>query len=132
MKIDDEQLKQLCDVAINVARNSYSPYSKFRVGAAVLGEHVHVGVNVENASYGLTLCAERSALSAAVAAGDKNIRAIAIACIDGDPNKGLDELMPCGGCLQWIQELAPQAKVVICGVDGQFTIEELLPKPFKP
>jgi cytidine deaminase len=124
-----EDRRQLLDKANDVALNAYAPYSNFRVGAAVLGEKgTYVGVNVENASYGLALCAERSALAAALTAGDKNIRAIAVAC----PNaSSRSTRMPCGACRQWMLELAPNAEVLITGYDKPFRIEELLPNPFK-
>jgi len=130
----DEQLK-LIERARQVAANAYVPHSHFRVGAAVLGERgTYAGANVENASFGLGHCAERSALSAAVAAGDRKIRAIAVACIDADTASAPDELMPCGACRQWILELAKDAVILIARPDGSsesVTISDLLPKPFR-
>ena len=117
-----------------VAERAHAPYSGFRVGAAVLGAAVHVGANVENASYGLGLCAERSALSRAVAEGDTDLRAIAVACVDARPDSPLAELMPCGACRQWFAELAPKADIHIAGVDGRvhrFGLEDLLPHAFE-
>lgn len=112
--------------AREAAANAYAPYSKFRVGAAVLGDSgCQTGVNVENASYGLSMCAERSALAAAVAHGDRSIRAIAVACIDAPAAEGL----PCGACLQWLQELAPEAEILIAE-DQTLGIHDLLPRPF--
>lgn len=120
---------QLLHAAEDVAPNAYAKYSNFRVGAAVLGEKaIYRGVNVENASYGLALCAERAALAAAIAAGDKNIRAIAITCLDASTD---ETKMPCGACRQWILELAPAAEVFINGREKSFHIEELLPQPFQ-
>src|SRR5216684_374481 len=125
--LSEKERTRLLRAAILVAPKAYAPYSKFRVGAAVLGEKgIYFGVNVENASYGLTLCAERSALSVAIAAGDKNIRAIAIASIDASTR---DMRMPCGACRQWMIELAPKAEILITGCDKPLTVEELIPHP---
>jgi cytidine deaminase len=122
---------QLLRVASAVAEKAYAPYSNFRVGAAVLGEKAtYSGVNVENASYGLAICAERSGLAAAIAAGEKKIRGIAIACVDAPA--GSSAGFPCGACRQWIVELAPCAQILILGVAGSFHIEDLLPRPFQP
>ena len=128
--LNGEEREQLLRAAARVAEKAYAPYSNFRVGTAVLGEKAtYTGVNVENASYGLAVCAERSALAAAVTAGEKKIRGIAIACIDAsaDSSAGL----PCGACRQWILELAPRAEIVILGKDRSFRIEDLLPVPFQ-
>lgn len=124
-----EERKNLTAAALGVAKKAYAPYSKFRVGAAVLGdEGIYLGVNVENASYGLTLCAERAALSAAISAGEKNIHAIAIACLDASTKT---TMMPCGACRQWIFEIAPAAEILIAGLDKSYVIAELLPEPFR-
>ena len=126
-----KEREELLRAASRVAEKAYAPYSNFRVGTAVLGEKAtYTGVNVENASYGLAICAERSALAAAIAAGEKKFRGIAIACIDAsaDSSAGL----PCGACRQWILELAPRAEIVILGKDRSFQIEDLLPVPFQP
>ena len=129
--LSGEERAQLLRTASEVAARAYAPYSKFRVGTAVLGEKgIYTGVNVENASYGLAICAERSALAAAVAAGEKEIRGIAIACVDAatDSSAGL----PCGACRQWMLELAPRAEILILGKDRSFRIDDLLPRPFQP
>lgn len=124
-----EDRRNLTAAALEVAEKAYAPYSKFRVGAAALGDHeIYLGVNVENASYGLTLCAERAALSAAISAGEKNIRAIAIACLDASTKT---TMMPCGACRQWIFEIAPEAEILIAGLDKSYRIAELLPEPFR-
>jgi cytidine deaminase len=123
--------EQLLQSASEVAAAAYAPRSGFHVGAAVMGERGnYLGVNVENASYGLTLCAERSALAAAVAAGEKQIRAIAVTCVDASAEADLSERMPCGACRQWILELAPKGEILILGSDKSFRIDELLPNPF--
>ena len=107
---------------------SYSPYSRFRVGAAVAAAgKVFRGCNVENASYGLAVCAERNAIFAAVAAGHRRIEAIAVACIDGGVGAAL---MPCGACLQVMREFGDAAMPVHIDRGGSTTLGELLPRPF--
>ena len=78
--LSKDEEKNLLDAAQNARENSYSPYSKFKVGAAVLTEdnHIFAGTNIENASYGLTVCAERNAIFAAVGAGKRRFRALAL------------------------------------------------------
>ncbi|HRX43005.1 MAG TPA: cytidine deaminase, partial [Clostridia bacterium] len=95
-------MKELMKAAEAALENSYSPYSGIRIGAAVKGGSgkVYVGTNVENASYGATICAERSAITSAVSAGEKEITAIAIT---GDID---DYAWPCGICRQVIKEFA--------------------------
>ena len=124
--------KDLLARAVKAAKKAHAPYSKFRVGAAVEGERgVYLGANVENASYGLGLCAERAALAAAVAAGDRKITAVAIACIDAPKSAALSSRMPCGACRQWLAELAPDAAVTILGAPRNYSVAELLPHAFK-
>ena len=125
--------RKLEQVAYKAARNAYAPYSKFRVGAAVLtaSGKVFTGANVENASYGLSLCAERAALSSAIASGESKIAAICVACIDAHSAMVLEKKTPCGACRQWLQELAPNAVIIIAGEKRTFKIEELLPIAFK-
>jgi cytidine deaminase len=121
----------LLQQAREAARHAHSVYSHFRVGAALrAGERVFTGVNIEISSYGLTLCAERSALAAAVSAGAGPITHIAVACIDARPEAGTAERVPCGACRQWIADLAPQATIYIDGIDRDFSIEDLLPFAF--
>jgi cytidine deaminase len=109
-----------------VAERAYAPYSSFRVGAAVedASGNVYVGCNVENASYGLTVCAERNAIFGAVAAGAvRPFSALAVTCLDG-------ACSPCGACRQVMAEhLRHDARVYVDGV-GQFTVGELLPHSF--
>jgi cytidine deaminase len=121
----------LCAAALRAAENAYAPYSKFRVGAAVLGRDIHVGANIENASYGASLCAERAALSAALVAGETTIRAIAIGFLDVAADAGLESMVPCGICRQWLAEIAPGAEVIICGSMQSFRVDELLPYSFR-
>jgi len=124
--------RQLIELARRAARLAYCPYSHFHVGAALLGEDGFfvTGANIENASYGLTLCAERAAIVAAVAAGMRRLRAIAVACVDSLTNASEAMRMPCGACRQVIAEFAtPQTEIWIEGV-GRRTLEELLPGAF--
>lgn len=123
--------EELLQAARTAARRSYSPYSHFRVGAAVRTiSGTFTGANVENASFGLCLCAERSAMAAALAAGAREIEAIAVACVDAKPEAGAGERMPCGACRQWFIELAPDAEIVIDGVARVFSPAQLLAQPF--
>jgi len=115
-----------------VRQNAYAPYSEFLVGAAVLDEHgrIHAGCNVENVSYGLTVCAERNAVAAAVAAGARRIRAVAVVSAARPP------VTPCGACRQVLAELGDaRTPVVIAGASAgrekRLTLGALLPHAFK-
>ena len=122
------QKAQLLAAARAVRRRAHAPYSRFRVGAAVLDERgrVHVGCNVENASFGLTVCAERNAIAAAVAAGAKRLRAVAVVA---DP-----AATPCGACRQVIAELGPATTEILLarptGAPRATTLGALLPDAF--
>ena len=116
--------------ARTVRKRAHAPYSKFTVGAAVLDERgrVHVGCNVENASYGLTVCAERHAVAAAVAAGARRVRAVAVSSGATPP------ALPCGACRQVIAELGDAGtEILIAGPRGaaeRTTLGALLPRAF--
>lgn len=129
---DDADLGELLAAARDAAQRAYVPYSSFRVGAAVLTADGTVvpGCNVENASYGLANCAERTALFAAIAGGHRDLVALAVTCLDGDASQPAT-LMPCGACRQVMVELLPaHAPVVIDGV-GATTVDALLPDAFR-
>ncbi len=123
---------RLLQEARRAANNAYAPYSKFKVGAVVLcsdGTLVK-GCNVENASYGLTVCAERVALFSAIAMGKKP-KAIAISCVDVGGESSANLRMPCGACRQVMTELLPDDAEVLIDVAEKSTVGDLLPKPFK-
>src|ERR1700736_1394874 len=123
--------EELLRLARETARRAHSPYSHFRVGAALLaGDTIYTGVNIEISSYGLSLCAERSALSAAISHGAGPITQVAVACIDVPPTAGIAERTPCGACRQWLADLAPNAVIYIDGVERDFSVGDLLPFAF--
>jgi cytidine deaminase len=113
------------------AKASYSPYSKFRVGAAVLaGGKIYSGANIENASYSLTICAERAAIFAAVSDGNRSIDSIAVSCIDVTDTDQLSSRFLCGACRQVLAEFAAPSATVLVDGWGETTIGNLLPHPF--
>lgn len=124
--------EQLVKVAALARERAYAPYSKYKVGAAIRTRRgkIHSGANVENASYGLTVCAERCAVFAAVAAGDtRDYEAIAIV-IDGPELPS-----PCGACRQVLWEFSPDTRVLLATTGGlrkATTLRELLPDAFGP
>jgi cytidine deaminase len=121
---------RLVKAAQDAREKAYAPYSRFRVGAAVLGAsgRVHAAANVENASFGLTVCAERNAIARAVFEGETKLVAVAV-CADCDP-----VVTPCGACRQVLAEFTGQDLVVImansAGVQLQTTLNVLLPNAF--
>jgi cytidine deaminase len=121
--------RALVRAAREARRRAYAPYSRFRVGAAVAaGGEVHAGCNVENVSFGLTVCAERNAVAAAVLAGARRLDAVVVASGTAPPTP------PCGACLQTLAELAgPALPVVLVGARGarvETTLGALLPSAF--
>lgn len=127
---DDSVRKNLVEEALRVRSNAYAPYSVYHVGAAVLGQDgsVYTGCNVENVSYGLCLCAERSAIAAMIAGGCPRFTAIAVATKDGGT--------PCGMCRQVMAELAaePDVPVWCTDLNGEvlgYTVGSLLPAQFE-
>jgi cytidine deaminase len=126
------QAPSLLERARIAASNAYCPYSGFPVGAAVETDcGIFVGANMENASFGLTVCAERVALWNAINAGAKEIKRLAVACVGAEPDAPDENRMPCGACRQVMAEfLPPTARIEIEGV-GEMSLSELLPKPFQ-
>lgn len=125
----------LLQAADKAALKAHAPYSKFRVGAAVLTDKgVFEGANIENACTNLGTCAERVALSHARMHGCTSIIGIAVSCIDAardaSGNADINQIMPCGACRQWLNELAPDAWIVANGAQKVFSISDLLPTPF--
>jgi cytidine deaminase len=131
MEIPDRVLKKLIDAARSASEHAYCPYSKFRVGAAVLtpDQEIHSGCNVENAAYGSTICAERNAIFQAVARGKTRLQAVVIYTPTTTPSA------PCGACRQVINEFGPDAEIIsVCDGPGVLrkTLSELLPDAFGP
>jgi cytidine deaminase len=128
--MDDSQRDELIRLALEAQQQAYCPYSNFPVGAALRGTSgkIYQGVNVENASFGLTNCAERVAIGAAVAAGEKEFTGIAIASRGG--------VAPCGACRQVLAEFAPDLPIVMVNsLDTsevhEATLDQLLPGRFE-
>ena len=130
--IGRDSKKRLLAAARKAATAAYCPTSHFRVGAAVLsGDKVVSGCNIENASLGLTICAERVAVFNAVSNGQKKIDAIAISCPDA-PSAGPANLkMPCGSCRQVLAEFGDADLPVIIDGVGEFSLASLFPMPFQ-
>jgi cytidine deaminase len=128
--ITPEAKRQLIGKAIEVREKAYAPYSRYPVGAALLGASgsVHTGVNVENAAYPTGMCAERTAVFAAVAQGERQFEAIAVVTRDGGT--------PCGACRQVLSEFGLDILVVVANAEGAVTLETtlrgLLPEAFGP
>jgi cytidine deaminase len=123
------EIERLINAAERAREHAYAPYSRFPVGAAVLaGGEVYAGCNVENASFGLTICAERVAVFAAVAAGHRHIDAVAVTA------GTTTSTAPCGACRQVLYEFGPAMKVVMRGAEQTIArpLEELLPAAFGP
>ena len=129
--LTDATVRAMVAAARAASDRAYCPYSRFRVGAAVLTEEgaIVAGCNVENASYGLTICAERSAVFQAVAGGQAMIRGVVIFTPTPEPTA------PCGACRQVLNEFGPVAEVIsVCDGPGviRTTVAELLPDAFGP
>lgn len=123
----------LAKTASAVAKNSYAPYSGFKVGCAAVFDGCfltpYLGTNVENASYGLTVCAERAAIFSAVSAGRRKLNVLAISCRDKD-NKVLRCFQPCGACLQVIAEFSDENTAIVLDGIGVFKLRDFMPAPF--
>ena len=125
--------KELYDLALEATKNAYTPYSHFNVGAALLtdDDKVYTGVNIENASYGGTICAERTAMVKAISEGHRKFKAIAVAAV----SEGKEQVSsPCGICRQFIFEFGDNIDVIF-GSDREsleiFKIKDLLPGGFR-
>jgi cytidine deaminase len=125
-------LDALMQAAREASRSAYCPYSRFHVGAAVLaGGRIYPGANIENASYGLTVCAERTAVFRAILDGVTRIEAVAVACVDATDGSEPNLSMPCGACRQVLAEFGgPETPILVDRV-GRFTLAELLPLAFR-
>ena len=128
--LDEGALEGLVEAARAVREQAYAPYSGFAVGAALLAEgRVFTGVNVENASYPISVCAERNAVAAMVAAGGRRVDAVAVVTDGAAPTP------PCGGCRQCLWEFGPEAVVLAVTLKGErarWPLAELLPHAFGP
>ncbi len=128
--LNDEMLHQLVETANGVRRWAYTPYSNYTVGAALLTSSgkIYDGVNVENASYPITICAERVAVFKAISEGERSFQAIAVVTRNGGS--------PCGACRQVLAEFGQDTLVIIADESGkihrQVTVAELLPGAFTP
>jgi len=131
-RLSEEEVTPLIRAAFEARAHAYCPYSKFAVGAALLAEDGSVvkGCNVENISFGLTICAERTAIGAAVAQGLRRFRAIAIVADQGETFVG-----PCGACRQVLGEFGTGLEVYLARPSGHYmvtTVKSFLPDSFTP
>lgn len=120
---------QLISAARQAQQKAYAPYSNFQVGAALLTQsgEIYTGANIENASYGLTVCAERNAVFKAVLDGQKNFQTIAVT------GSGEGYIYPCGACLQVLAEFSPGMQVIVTNEQDKYQIydlKDLLPQVF--
>ena len=125
-------IQNLTDAAMAARENAYAPYSGFRVGAALrtASGRVYIGCNVENASYSLTVCAERNAVFQAIAAGDTQLRTLAIVGGAEDEAARTVPCIPCGACLQVLAEFCPPDFPILLA-DGVHMLREFLPMQFQ-
>ena len=119
----------LCQAALDARENAHAPFSNFKVGAALEGDdgQIHTGCNVENATYSLTLCAERVAVFKALSEGARGFRRIAVAADTPTPTP------PCGSCRQILWEFCGDIEVILVNLEGKtesFRLRELFPRPF--
>ena len=123
---------EMLQCARQAAEKAYCPYSRFPVGAVVetdLGRFA--GCNIENASYGLAICAERVAIASAIAAGARQFHRLAVSCVAAKASDPVGTRMPCGACRQVIAEFLPGSAEIIVDGAGAWSVAELLPQPFQ-
>ncbi len=129
MTLRSQEIDHLLELAAKARSAAYVPYSHFAVGAALRADDgtIYTGCNVENASYGLTICAERNAVAHAVAEGARRFDAVAVVTENG--------VTPCGMCRQVLAEFGPEMTVVVADTAGNrrfFSMQDLLPAAFTP
>ncbi|NLC52985.1 MAG: cytidine deaminase [Firmicutes bacterium] len=127
--LDEEQIQRLLEEAKKARLLAYAPYSSYQVGAALLtkGGRVYGGCNIENASYGAAICAERVAVARAIAEGETDFVAMAVVADSPEPGS------PCGICRQFLAEFAPELPLIMANLDGkvrQGSLEAYLPYAF--
>jgi cytidine deaminase len=131
MHLTEKKRQDLWQAAAEAVSRAYAPYSRVKVGASLLtaNGHMYAGANIENASYGLTLCAERAAIAQAVAAEGPAMHLRALAVVSNQPGP----FAPCGACRQVIYEFGPEALVIFQGEEGtqEVFIADLLPDAFR-
>ncbi len=120
---------KLIKAALEISKNAYAPYSNFQVGAIVVTQNgkMFKGVNLENSSYGLTICAERAAISAAVTEGEYDFHTLIVVSSSSPPAP------PCGACRQVLYEFSPSLKVIMANDQGEvskISLKDLLPRAF--
>ena len=130
MSLTNKERQSLIDLANEACKKAYAPYSKYKVGAALRTKNgnIYTGVNVENAAYPQTMCAERVAIFKAVSEGEKEFEALSVVTDNGGS--------PCGGCRQVLAEFGLDTIVLIANREGrlvkEMTVKELLPEAFTP
>ena len=122
-------VEELAQIAAQATKNAYAPYSGVTVGAALISEdQVFTGANVENGSYGLTICAERAALFAAINQGHRKFTQLAVASNQPRP------LQPCGACLQVLSEFCDDLEIILVDSESKITLtslKDIFPRPFR-
>lgn len=130
MNLSQEQKEMLVAQALRARSNAYAPYSNYAVGSAILSDNgeIYDGANVENAAYGSSMCAERTAIFKAVANGERKIQALAVVTQTG--------AFPCGACRQVLSEFSQETIIIVANDSGEIlhetTLDELLPHSFGP
>ena len=137
MNVTEEDIERMMKAALDARLGAYAPYSKFAVGAAVITgkRKVYTGANIENASYGLTICAERMAIGAAVNAGHSDLQALLVVGGNIEEADRSRRITPCGACRQVMVEfMSGDAVIISAALDGSHVsviLKNLLPKAFR-